>query len=136
SIRVHLLFTIGVAVFFSFHRELIARAALGSAYAEAAPALAILIWALPGSYMADTLMFLLTARRRQALGTWAVAATAVFNVGLNLVLVPRISYLGASIATVASEWLCCALLLALFVRDVPMPGLERLLWRPALAGGL
>ena len=102
SIRLHLLFTLGVAGFFTFYSGPIVRATLGSAYAAAAPALAILIWALPGSYMADTLMFLLTARRRQSLGTWAVAATATFNVGLNLVLVPRWSFLGASIATVAA----------------------------------
>ncbi|TMQ71994.1 MAG: hypothetical protein E6K80_03950 [Candidatus Eisenbacteria bacterium] len=136
SIRLHLLFTLGVAVFFTFQRDLITRVALGAPYAAAAPALAILVWALPGSYVADTLMFLLTARRRQSLGTWAVAATAAFNVVLNLALVTRISFVGASIATVASEWLCCVLLFALFARDVPVPGIARALVRPALAGGL
>src|SRR4029453_11307053 len=42
SIRLHLLFTVGVAVFFSFQASGIVSAALGPAYAAAAPGLAIL----------------------------------------------------------------------------------------------
>jgi O-antigen/teichoic acid export membrane protein len=136
SIRLHLLVTLGIAVFFTFEAEPIVRLTLGDAYAPAAPGLAILVWALPGSYMADTLMFLLAARRRQSLATWAVAATAAFNVALNLTLVPRFSFLGASVATAASEWMCFAVLLAMFQRDVPVPGLASLAWRPAAASAV
>ncbi len=136
SLRVHLMFTVGVAVFFSFHARAIVTAVLGPAYAEAAPGLAVLIWALPGSYMADTLLFLLAAHRRQALGTWAAAATALFNVAANLILVPRFSFAGCSGVTVASEWLCFALLLGFFRRGVRVPGLAAAAWRPATAGVL
>ena len=136
SIRLHLLFTFGVAVFFTFEAPAIVRAVLGPDYAAAAPALAILIWALPGSYMADTMLFLLTAQRRQSLGTWAVGITAVANITLNLVLVPRFSFLGSSAATVASEWLSFALLFAMFRRAAPVPGIGGVVWRPIVAASV
>lgn len=134
SIRLHLLFTFGVAVFFTFEAPAIVRVVLGPGYAAAAPALAILMWALPGSYMADTLLFLLTAQRRQSLGTWAVGITAAFNITLNLLLVPHLSFLGSSAATVASEWLSFALLFAMFQRAAPVPGIVTVVWRPIVAG--
>jgi O-antigen/teichoic acid export membrane protein len=96
--------------------------------------LAILVWALPGSYMADTLLFLITAQRRQSVGTWAVGITAAVNIALNLFLVPRFSILGSSAATVASEWLSCVLLFALFQRAAPVPGIVAVVWRPVVAG--
>jgi len=64
----------------------------------------------------------------------AVGTTAVFNVALNLVLIPRYSFVGASAATVASEILCFGLLFTLFRRGVPRVGLARVAWRPMLAG--
>jgi O-antigen/teichoic acid export membrane protein len=136
TLRAQLLFTLGVAVFMSFFAGAVVRGALGPAYGPAVPGLALLVWALPGAYMADTLLSLLTAQRRQALGTWAVGITAAANVILNLALVPRLSVLGSVAATVASEWLCFALLLVMFRRTVPLSGLGELAWRPALAGAL
>jgi len=136
SIRLHLLFTFGVAVFFTFEAPAIVRVVLGPDYAAAAPALAILIWALPGSYMADTLLFLLTAQRRQSLGTWAVGITAAANIVLNLLLVPRFSFLGSSVATVASEWLSFALMFAMFRSEAPVVGLGAVVWRPVVAAGV
>ncbi len=134
SLRLQLLFTVLVAVSFGFLGRPLLTFVLGPAYAEAAPGLAILMWALPGSFMADTLLHVLIAQRRQSLGTWAVGATALLNVGLNLVWIPRASYLGASAATVVSEATCFALLFMLFRRGVPRVGLARDAWRPLVAG--
>jgi len=96
----------------------------------------VLIWALPGSYMADTLLFLLAAQRRQSLSTWAVGTTAVFNVILNLALVPRFSILGSSAATVASEWLSFGIMFAMFRREERVTGMANAVWRPGLAGAV
>jgi O-antigen/teichoic acid export membrane protein len=135
SLRVHLVFTVLVAVVFTFHARAVVALVLGPAYAEAAPGLAVLMWALPGSFMADTLLHLLIAQRRQSLGTWAVGATALLNVALNLVLIPRASFIGAAFATAVSEAACFALLFALFRRGVPAVGLAGAAWRPLAAGG-
>ena len=136
SIRLYLLFTFGIAVFFTFEASAIVRAVLGAAYAPSAPALAILMWALPGSYMADTLMFLITAQRRQSLGTWAVGIAAVANVILNLVFVPMLSIRGAAAATVATEWLSFGLLFATFLRADRVQGMGGVVWRPLVAGAM
>ncbi len=134
SLRLQILFTVAVAVTFGFLGRPILTLVLGPAYAEAARGLAVLIWALPGSFMADTLLHVLIAQRRQSLGTWVVGATAALNVALNLVLIPRASYLGASAATAASEVTCFALLYALVARGVPGVGFARIAWRPLVAG--
>lgn len=136
SLRLHLVFTVGVAVFFSFEARAIVSFVLGPAYRDAAPGLAILVWALPGAFMADTMLHLLAARRRQHLGARAALATAIFNVVLNLLLIPRFSFLGAAAATALSEALCFALLLAAFQIDAPDVGLARAAAPPLLAGAL
>jgi len=135
SIRLHLVFTIAVAVFVSFNARALVTLVLGQRYADAAPGLAILVWALPGSFMADTLLHLLIAQRRQKLGTTAVSVTAALNIALNVVLIPKYSFVGAAAATVASEALCFVLLLGLFRRGAPAVGVARTVWRPLAAGG-
>ena len=136
SLRLQWLFTVLVAVSFGFLSRPLLTRVLGPAYAEAATGLAVLVWALPGSFMADLLLHLLVAQRRQALGTWAVAATALLNVLLNLVLIPRASYLGASAATVVSEATCFTLLYLALRRHTPGVGFSRFAWRPLVAGGV
>ena len=134
SIRLHLAFTVLVAVFITFHARALVLLVLGARYAEAAPGLAILIWALPGSFIADTLLHLLIAQRRQSPGTRAVSLTAALNIALNLLLIPRYSFLGAALATAVSEAVCCGLLFLLFRRGVPGVGVARAVWRPIAAG--
>ena len=136
SLRLHLLFTIGVATFFTFEARTIVTLVLGQAYAAAAPGLAVLIWALPGAYMADTLLHLLTAQRRQATGMRVAVVVALFNVGLNAVLIPRFSFVGASVATAASEALCFVLLFSAFHMAARGASLARAAWPPLAAGAL
>ena len=135
SLRVLLVFTIGVAVFFSFGSSTVVTWLFGAPYASAAPALVILLWALPGAFMADTLLHVLTAQRRQVAGTYVTAAVVAFNVGLNLVLIPRFSFVGAAWATAASETLCFTLLLLVVHRRLPNVNLARTAWPVVLAGG-
>ena len=80
----------------------IIRLAYGNAYATAAPILAIHAWA-------SLFVFLGVARSQYLINAgltrFSLAATvtgAVLNIGLNIVLIPRWSGLGAAIATVIS----------------------------------
>jgi O-antigen/teichoic acid export membrane protein len=136
SLRVHLLFTVLVAVFITVEAPAIVTLLLGPEYAEAAAGLRLLIWALPGAYMADTMIHLLIAQRRQKVATWVVGIAAVFNIALNFVLIPRFSFLGASVATVASEVLCFSILFAMFRRESPGVSLTPLAWPPLVAGAV
>lgn len=134
SLRLHLMFTVGVAVFVTAQARSIVTLILGPAYADAAPALAILMWALPGAFMADTLLHLLAAQRRQSVSARAVAITALFNVTLNLVLIPRFSFVGAALVTAASELLCFGLMYVAFRSTVPKIGLFGVARAPLVAG--
>jgi O-antigen/teichoic acid export membrane protein len=136
SLRLHLMFTIGVAVFFTFQARPIVTLVLGEAYAPAAPALALLMWALPGAFMADTMLHLLAAQRRQAVSARAVAVTAIFNVVLNLILIPSLSLYGAAAATAASEALSFALMFLAFGRTVPRVSLFAVARAPLVAGAI
>lgn len=136
SLRLHLMFTVGVAVFFTFHSTRIVTLLLGPQYAAAGPALAILMWALPGAFMADTLLHLLAAQRLQSVGARAVAVTAGFNVSLNLALIPFFSLYGAAAVTVASELLSFGLMYVAFSRTVPRISLFGVARAPIIAGAI
>ena len=135
SLRLQALFTVLVAVAFGAVAEPLLVFVLGPGYAAAAPGLRVLLWALPGSFMADLLLHVLVAQGRPSAGTWVVGVTAALNIALNLVLIPRLSFVGAAAATVVSEVVCLALLYRVVSRGVPGVGLGALLVRPLLAGG-
>lgn len=99
----------------------------------AALALAILIWYLPLSYANGVTQYVLIALRRQRAITVAFALGAVFNLGLNLLLIPRYSYLAAAAVTVATELVLMAPFLWALHREGALPPLLRLAWRPAVA---
>jgi O-antigen/teichoic acid export membrane protein len=69
----------------------------------AAWALAILIGYLPLSFINGVLTYVLIALGRQSRITWAIGATALFNVGVNLWAVPAFGMYGAAVVTVLSE---------------------------------
>ena len=70
---------------------------------DSAIALRILIWFLPLSFFNGLTQYVLIAVGRQARITLAFAVAALFNVGANLLLVPRYSYVAAAWITIVSE---------------------------------
>jgi O-antigen/teichoic acid export membrane protein len=70
---------------------------------DSAIALRILIWFLPLSFFNGLTQYVLIAVGRQARITIAFAFAALFNVGANLLLVPRYGYVAAAWITIVSE---------------------------------
>ena len=70
---------------------------------DSAIALSVLIVYLPLSYANGLTQYVLIAAGKQRWLTLAFVGALVFNVGANLVLIPRFSYVGAAWVTVASE---------------------------------
>src|SRR5690606_13169715 len=81
----------------------IVRLVFGAEYAGAAPALQIMTWTLVPIYANAVLTHLLIAAGRQAAMMWTSSGAAVANVGLNLLMIPRMGVLGAAIATLLTE---------------------------------
>lgn len=72
-------------------------------FQSAAPALKILTLAMPFVFISGILISLLGAEHREKIILKITALAAVFNIGLNFVLIPLLSIYGAALATVATE---------------------------------
>ena len=59
---------------------------------------------------------LLVAARRQHAWLWVTAVAAIFNIALNISLIPRFSHQGAALATLATEVLLVSITLAITIR--------------------
>jgi O-antigen/teichoic acid export membrane protein len=75
----------------------------GKLYLDAAPALGILIWTFPCVLLLTMLYNALYAVHKQTVVTVSFIITFVFNVVLNIVLIPHFSYFASAAVTVASE---------------------------------
>jgi len=75
----------------------------GNQFSQSIIAFQILALFIPIRLISGITGTLLTAINKQGLRTFSVVLSAVFNVLLNLILIPYFSYIGASIATVLSE---------------------------------
>jgi len=106
----------------------------GPAYLpEGARALQVLIWFLPFSFVNGVTQYVLIALGRERFLTLAFLVATGFNVGANLLLIPRLGYLGAAWVTVASELVLLGPFWWAVRRELPALSLLRLAWRPALA---
>ncbi len=75
----------------------------GAEYIDSAPTLSILIWTVCLLFVASPGNILLQASHKEVTVTKIYAIAAVFNIILNLILIPKFSFIGAAITTVASD---------------------------------
>jgi len=134
SLRMLLMIALPVAMGTPFiARELILVLGGGQYLPDSMVALQLLIWFLPFSFINQVTQYVLIAIDQQRFLTKAFVIGVVFNVGVNLVLIPRYGYRAAAITTIFSEW---ALLIPFYysVRKhlCHVPWIS-VIWRPALA---
>ena len=102
SIKYLSLVTIPIAVFTSFYGGDII-AIYGPKFVEAGDVLAILIWTVCFLFINGACSLILNSSHEEYSVTKIYSIAAVFNVILNLILIPKYSVYGASVATVLSE---------------------------------
>jgi len=95
-------------------------------------ALKILIWAELFIFFNLSLGNILNAIDKQKLFTLVTGICAVLNVILNLILIPKYSYVGAGIATIATQFVCMALLFY-YVKKNLMKAVFNKLWKILLS---
>ena len=101
------LFAIAVFIFvygFSFADKIILTI-YGTAYIPSIAALQVLIFVVPLIFITNLFGNLLGAINRQRILIIITGISALFNVILNFILIPKFSYIGASFATVVTECL-------------------------------
>jgi O-antigen/teichoic acid export membrane protein len=106
----------------------------GSEYAPAIIALQILIWVAVFSFVNWVFATVMNSINKQGILAFIFALTAIFNVFLNLILIPKISYIGASIASVASEVLLFILAFYFVSKYLCKLALHKMIIRPIIAG--
>jgi len=128
---VMLAFPIGVGMFLLAPRLILF--VFGGGFENAAPALRILIWAEVLAFLNYLGGHLLNMIDRQKIYAAIIGATAVFNIILNLLLIPGYIHIGAAVATLLCELLVFALVYNCIGRYFFRVRLWSLVWRPALA---
>ena len=84
----------------------------GTAYIPSIAALQTLIFVIPIIFITNLFGNLIGAINRQRILIIITGISALFNVVLNLILIPKFSYIGASIATVVTEGLVFILMIS------------------------
>ena len=102
SIKYLSLVTIPIAVFTYFYGYDII-GIYGAEYIEAGGVIKILIWTVCFLFINGACSMILNASHEEYSVTKIYSVAAVFNVVLNLILIPKYSVYGASVATVLSE---------------------------------
>lgn len=104
-----------------------------SAFSGSVLALQILIWTVPLLLLTTSFGIILISMNKQVLAIRLTFIYMIFNIGVNLVVIPQFSYLGAAVVTVMTELVNFIMLfyyLSQFICKVP---LHKLIWKPALA---
>lgn len=104
-----------------------------SAFENSTIALQILIWAVMFIFVNYIMGYLLNSIEKQVLFTYSTGFCALLNVALNLILIPKYSYIGASIATVLTECLNFMILFYLTSKEGYKLNLLSIFYKPVLA---
>ncbi|MCG8607639.1 flippase [bacterium] len=104
----------------------------GAEYIEASKALKILVWSTAIFFVGTVISHAISAIGQQRFTAKVVAASAVLNLILNFILIPRYSFIGAAFATLASEVFTFTFNLWFVSRHVGSPPFFRLLPKVAV----
>ena len=122
SIKYLSMVTIPIAVATCFYGGDIISLCYGNQYDGAGDVLKILIWTVCFLFINGTCSMILNASHKEFAVTKIYLIAAIFNAGLNLVLIPHFSVHGASLATVISEILILVLELYKIHKIDQLPG--------------
>ncbi len=96
-------------------------------------ALQILIWSEAIIFLNAVFGTVINSINKQKVNTYLTGINAVFNVVLNLLLIPTFSFVGASIATVATQLVGGTMAFCYLRKNFHSPGLISILWRSVFA---
>lgn len=103
SFKYILFFSIPVAIITTLLSDSIILSFYGNDFFNSIKALQILIWSIIPAFLTYILGLMLVSSNRENVGMYTTGLTAFINVGLNLLLIPKYSYIGAAIATIICE---------------------------------
>lgn len=105
SVKYITLIVLPIIVGTAFYSADIIQLIYGKEYYAASSVLSILVWTVFLLYLAGAGNSLLNASHKEVTVTKIYAIAAIFNIGLNFIIIPYLSYNGAAITTVLSDLL-------------------------------
>ena len=111
------IFSIPIGVGISFLSERIILLIFGEEYIPSIIALQILIWSSVFIFMGAAFGRLIESLNKQIIGTKIAGSCAILNIILNLLLIPRYSFIGASVATVITGF---TVLVVLYISSIKL----------------
>lgn len=109
SIKYLLLIILPISIYSLLYASPIINLIYSNQYALASVPMQILIWTVAFLFVNGAASLLLNAIDKELYVTKTYVFAAIFNIILNLILIPNFGYDGAAIATVISEILICVL---------------------------
>ncbi len=134
AIKVLMAIIIPIAVGTTILADELICAVYGSSFKNSAGALQILVWAGVLIFVNSVLTQLLIAINKQRFNAIFTFLCVVFNVGMNLILIPRLSYIGSSITAVGTELLLFVLCFLVISRVLGLIPLHKIIIKPVIAG--
>ena len=105
-------------------------------FAPSIIALRVLIWAVPIVFLTGVFGTILASINRQGLAARIVLAYTILNVVMNSILIPRYSYVGASIVIVITSLMAFVPLFIVLSKLGYKISIPKLIFRPVIASGL
>ena len=135
SVKYFLIMGLAVTILFAGFARAAITVLLGPKYYEATIAMQWMGLAFLPFFVSDPLPFLLTALDQQRFLLWSVIISIVGRASLDVVLIPRLGYVGPCVAFFVSEVLLLMLLLGRLSRmGFALPTLATA-WKPVVAAG-
>lgn len=124
SLKYMLMITLPMVSFVTMMAAEIMSLIYGSNYSESSNSLRVLVWTLlfHSILTVQHVSLLAMGEEKRLIGIYSIAA--VFNVIMNLLLIPELREIGAALATVISEmllWIITAYLLSTLKIKIPLP---------------
>jgi len=108
----------------------------GQGFSNSAPALKILIWFPVFEFLGCLLYVVLAAVELQKLNTITTGSCAALNIMLNLLLIPRFSYMGAGVAALFTYFLYFALNFIFVSKYLHRLSITKIAAKPILASAV
>jgi O-antigen/teichoic acid export membrane protein len=111
SIKYMVIFGIPIATGITLLANKIVLLVYGGSYYPSVIALQILIWSVPLIFVDSAFVYLFNSMNKQIIVAKIMGVVALFNILLNILLIPYYSYIGASIVMVISDVITLVLMI-------------------------
>jgi O-antigen/teichoic acid export membrane protein len=130
AIKLMLIIALPSALSITLLAKPLVSALYGAEYIESAACLQVLIWAAAIMFITMALGNALVAANKQKITMLFAILSAILNIVLNALLIPAYSYIGASVATVVTEFMGLVFGFSLLYRYGYKMGIARLIAAP------